>query len=148
MNQSRLRKLNLKFAKLETIETIEDLLYHEDESGESFYFNEEVDVDNRDSAFMYIDCNFDIDNELTHGQMVDRYLNKEVSENEDCVQRHTPDSYESLAFGSIISDGVRKVALIEKSENVSLSEIADDLLSMGIDKVYKYDFLNNEVTRI
>jgi len=143
---SRLRKL--KIAKLETIETIEDLLLHEDTSGESFYFNEEVDVDNRDSAFIYINGNFDMDDELTHGQMVDRYFGKEISEDEDCVQRHIPDSYESLAFGDIISDGVIRVALIEKVENISLSEIAEELLSMGIDKVYQYNFLNKEVTRI
>ena len=77
---SRLKKL--KIAKLETIETIEDLLLHEDTSGESFYFNEEVDVDNRDSAFIYINGNFDMDDELTHGQMVDRYFGKEISEDD------------------------------------------------------------------
>ncbi len=141
-------KSRLKFAKVEKIETIEDLLLHEDSPGESFYFNEEVDVDNRESVFIYIDGTFDMDDELTHGQLVDRYLGKELIDDEENIQRHTPDSYNSLAFGDIISDGIIRVGLIETAENISLSDIADDLLSMGIDKVYQYDFLNKNVTRI
>ncbi len=144
-----LHKSRLKLAKnIEEIETIEDLLSHEDSPGDSFYFNEEIDIDNRDSTFIYIDGYFDMDDELTHGQLVDKYLGNELSDNEDCVQRHKPDSYESLAFGDIVSDGIIKVGLIETIENISLLNIAEDLLSMGINKVYQYDFLNGIVTRV
>ena len=111
---------------------------YDDNIGDSHELGFEVDTENRDAAFVYLDGKYLEDN-ATHEELL-RSLDIELPDHcKSRLQVKVP-----YAVGDIIDDEIR-IALIEGIENMSNSDL---LPYLNADKVYTYDFFSNMITRI
>ena len=123
---------------------IYDLIENEDNINDSFIIDVEIDQNNRDEAFAYIDGEVYFSDEY-HNDIVNDYLGEERFE-----VRPSSDELQTLnvpvAFGDIIDN----CAFIELSTvtNCNINEVASAIKACGYDKIYEYDFINDVVTRV
>ena len=114
----------------------------EDSIGDTHRLSYVIDTDSRDGIYVIIGDKVGIayDSTLEHSDMVKDMLNSDkYLERWELVEQ-----YKNISFGSLMGS----CAFIEVCEGFSEQSIIGILKENGINKVYDYDYPNDEATRL